>query len=140
MNAARMNAEDLDGARMKPDIICYATGDSTLGNVLLAQSARGLCAILVGLDQALDVGGTPFQQRVWQALRAIPAVSTASYTDIAGRIGQPHAVRAVAGACAANVLAVAIPCHRVIRSDGSLSGYRCGLQRKHELLQREGRP
>jgi AraC family transcriptional regulator of adaptative response/methylated-DNA-[protein]-cysteine methyltransferase len=91
----------------------------------------------VGLDLPLDVRGTAFQQRVWQALREIPAGSTASYTEIAGRIGSPKSVRAVAQACAANPLAVAIPCHRVVRTDGGLSGYRWGVERKRALLQRE---
>ncbi len=91
----------------------------------------------VGLDLPLDVRGTVFQRRVWKALRAIPAGSTASYAEIAGRIDSPKAVRAVAGACAANVIAVAIPCHRVLRTDGSLSGYRWGVERKRSLLQRE---
>ena len=92
-----------------------------------------------GLDLALDVGGTGFQHRVWQALREIPAGRTATYAEIAGRIGAPAAVRAVAGACAANPLAVAIPCHRVVRTDGSLSGYRWGVERKRTLLAREAR-
>ena len=91
----------------------------------------------LGLDLPLDVRGTAFQQRVWQALRDIPAGETASYTEIARRIGAPKAVRAVAGACAANVLAVAIPCHRVLRNDGGLSGYRWGVERKRALLERE---
>ncbi|HEY4373068.1 MAG TPA: bifunctional DNA-binding transcriptional regulator/O6-methylguanine-DNA methyltransferase Ada [Burkholderiales bacterium] len=90
-----------------------------------------------GLDLPLDVRGTAFQQRVWQALRAIPPGSTASYAEIARRIGTPKAVRAVAQACAANALAVAIPCHRVVKSDGALSGYRWGVERKQKLLQRE---
>ena len=89
-------------------------------------------------DLPLDIGGTAFQRRVWQALREIPAGSTASYTEVAARIGSPGAVRAVAGACAANELAVVIPCHRVVRSDGSLSGYRWGVERKRRLLDREG--
>lgn len=91
----------------------------------------------LGLDLPLDIRGTAFQQRVWQALRLIPVGTTVSYTDIAHKIGAPKAVRAVAGACAANVLAVAIPCHRVVRSDGQLSGYRWGVERKAELLRRE---
>ncbi len=91
----------------------------------------------LGLDLPLDVRGTVFQQRVWQALREIPAGSTASYSQIAGKIGSPKAVRAVAGACAANSIAVAIPCHRVVRHDGHLSGYRWGVDRKRILLQRE---
>ena len=91
----------------------------------------------VGLDLPLDVRGTAFQQRVWQALREIPAGSTASYSEIATRIGSPRAVRAVAQACAANALAVAIPCHRVVRNDQSLSGYRWGVERKRALLEKE---
>jgi AraC family transcriptional regulator, regulatory protein of adaptative response / methylated-DNA-[protein]-cysteine methyltransferase len=91
----------------------------------------------LGLDLPLDVRGTAFQQRVWQALREIPAGSTASYTTLAERIGAPKAARAVAQACAANALAVAIPCHRVVRSDGTLSGYRWGVERKRALLDRE---
>jgi AraC family transcriptional regulator of adaptative response/methylated-DNA-[protein]-cysteine methyltransferase len=93
----------------------------------------------LGLDLPLDVQGTAFQQRVWQALREIPAGMTASYTEIAGRIGSPKSVRAVAHACAMNTLAVAIPCHRVVRNDGGLSGYRWGVERKRALLQREAR-
>jgi AraC family transcriptional regulator of adaptative response/methylated-DNA-[protein]-cysteine methyltransferase len=93
----------------------------------------------LGLDLPLDVQGTAFQQRVWKALRKIAAGKTASYGDIAARIGQPNAIRAVAQACAANTLAVAIPCHRVIRTDGNLSGYRWGVQRKRALLERESR-
>ena len=91
----------------------------------------------VGLDLPLDVRGTAFQQRVWQALRRIPVGTTASYTDIAKQIGSPTAVRAVAQACAANMLAVAIPCHRVVRNDGAISGYRWGVERKRALLDRE---
>ncbi|KWT73883.1 Regulatory protein of adaptative response [Variovorax sp. WDL1] len=94
----------------------------------------------VGLDLPLDVRGTAFQQRVWQALRDIPPGSTASYAEIAERIGSPKAVRAVAQACGANALAVAIPCHRVVRSDGALSGYRWGVERKSALLKREAEP
>jgi AraC family transcriptional regulator of adaptative response/methylated-DNA-[protein]-cysteine methyltransferase len=91
----------------------------------------------LGLDLPLDVRGTAFQQRVWQALRDIPAGHTASYADIAARIDAPQSVRAVAQACGANPLAVAIPCHRVVRSDGRLSGYRWGVERKRVLLARE---
>src|SRR5690606_2945176 len=90
-----------------------------------------------GLDLPLDIRGTAFQRRVWQALRQIPPGETVSYSEIARRIGAPQAVRAVAGACAANALAVVIPCHRVVRNDGSLSGYRWGIERKRTLLQRE---
>lgn len=91
----------------------------------------------LGLDLPLAIRGTVFQQRVWLALRQIPVGQTVSYTDIARRINAPKAVRAVASACAANSLAVAIPCHRVVRSDGALSGYRWGVERKAELLRRE---
>ena len=160
--------------------IRFAVGECSLGSILVARSAKGVCAILIGddpdalardlqdrfpraaliggdaafeawvanvigfveapalgLDLPLDIRGTTFQQRVWQALRDIPAGSTASYTDIACRIGAPRAVRAVAQACAANALAVAIPCHRVVRTDGALSGYRWGVERKRALLERE---
>jgi AraC family transcriptional regulator of adaptative response/methylated-DNA-[protein]-cysteine methyltransferase len=91
----------------------------------------------LGLDLPLDVRGTAFQQRVWQALRELPAGTTASYAEIARRVGSPRSVRAVAQACAANRLAVAIPCHRVVRSDGALSGYRWGVARKAALLAAE---
>src|SRR6478752_1011946 len=92
----------------------------------------------IGLDLPLDIRGTAFQRRVWQALQEIPVGATVSYAEIAQRIGSPRAVRAVASACAANVLAVAIPCHRVVRNDGSLSGYAWGVERKKVLLDREG--
>jgi len=91
----------------------------------------------LGLELPLDVRGSAFQQRVWEALRAVPAGVTLSYTELAQRIGSPNAVRAVAGACAANPVAVAIPCHRVVRSDGGLSGYRWGIERKRALIDRE---
>jgi AraC family transcriptional regulator of adaptative response/methylated-DNA-[protein]-cysteine methyltransferase len=91
----------------------------------------------LGLDLPLDVRGTAFQERVWQALRAIPPGSTATYAQIAKRIGRPGSARAVGSACAANPLALAIPCHRVVHSDGSLSGYRWGVRRKRELQRRE---
>ncbi|HLH26294.1 MAG TPA: bifunctional DNA-binding transcriptional regulator/O6-methylguanine-DNA methyltransferase Ada [Chloroflexota bacterium] len=90
-----------------------------------------------GLGLPLDVRGTAFQRRVWEALREIPAGQTASYADVAARLGSPRAVRAVAGACAANPLAVAIPCHRVVARDGGLAGYRWGVERKQRLLERE---
>ena len=92
-----------------------------------------------GLDLPLDVRGTAFQHRVWDALRRIPVGSTASYAEIAMTIGAPKAARAVARACATNRIAVAIPCHRVVRSDGGLSGYRGGVDRKHALLAKEAR-
>jgi AraC family transcriptional regulator of adaptative response/methylated-DNA-[protein]-cysteine methyltransferase len=160
--------------------IRFAIGECSLGSILVAQSDRGICAILlgedaeklvrdlqdsfpradliggdadfeqlvaqvvgfieapgIGLDLPLDVRGTSFQQRVWQALCEIPVGQTVSYTDIARRIGSPRAVRAVAQACAANRLAVAIPCHRVVRNDGALAGYRWGMERKRSLLEKE---
>jgi len=104
---------------------------------LVARVVGFIEAPKVGLDLPLDVRGTAFQQRVWQALREIPIGSTSSYSEIADRIGSPKAVRAVAQACASNGLAVAIPCHRVVRSDGNLSGYRWGVERKRALLKRE---
>ena len=160
--------------------IRFAVGECSLRSILVAQSERGVCAIMmgddpdalarelqdqfprakliggdagfeqlvakvvglveapgVGLDLPLDVRGTAFQQRVWQALREIPAGETVSYTELARRIGAPKSVRAVAQACGANRLAVAIPCHRVVRHDGALSGYRWGVERKRTLLERE---
>jgi AraC family transcriptional regulator, regulatory protein of adaptative response / methylated-DNA-[protein]-cysteine methyltransferase len=161
--------------------IRFAVGECSLGSILVAQSVRGVCAILLGddpdalvrdlqdrfpraelvggdstfeqtvakvigfvesprlgLDLPLHVRGTAFQHRVWQALRKIPVGSTASYADIAALVGAPAGARAVAQACGANALAVAIPCHRVVRTDGSASGYRWGVERKRTLLQREG--
>jgi AraC family transcriptional regulator of adaptative response/methylated-DNA-[protein]-cysteine methyltransferase len=138
--------------------IRFAIGQCSLGAILVARSERGVCAILlgddpqalarelqdrfpkaqlIGRDLPLDVRGTAFQQRVWQALRDIPPGRTLSYAEVAERIGAPTAVRAVAQACGANALAVAIPCHRVVRSDGSMSGYRWGVERKRSLLERE---
>jgi AraC family transcriptional regulator, regulatory protein of adaptative response / methylated-DNA-[protein]-cysteine methyltransferase len=104
---------------------------------LVAQVVGFVEAPRIGWDLELDIRGTLFQQRVWQALRKIPVGKTASYADIACRLGAPKAVRAVAQACAANKIAVAIPCHRVVRIDGSLSGYRWGVERKRRLLERE---
>jgi AraC family transcriptional regulator of adaptative response/methylated-DNA-[protein]-cysteine methyltransferase len=160
--------------------IRFAIGDTTLGAILVAATARGVCAILLGNDPdallrdlqdrfpraelvggdpsfdstvatvvaaveapgpvhglKLDLQGTMFQQRVWQALAQIPPGTTATYRDIAEKIGAPRAARAVAAACAANKLAVAIPCHRVVRTDGALAGYRWGIDRKRALLARE---
>lgn len=162
--------------------IRFAVAECSLGSILVAQSDRGICAILmgdepdelardlqdrfpnanfkggdkefeeivakvisfvetpgIGLDLPLDVRGTAFQQRVWQALRKIPAGKTVSYSELAKSIGAPQAVRAVASACAANKIAVAIPCHRVVRNDGGISGYRWGVERKRTLLNREAR-
>jgi AraC family transcriptional regulator of adaptative response/methylated-DNA-[protein]-cysteine methyltransferase len=160
--------------------IYFALGECSLGTILVAQSERGVCSILLGdapgpllrelqdqfpranllggergyedliarvvafverpalgLQLPLDIRGTAFQQRVWRALQRIPVGTTASYADIAKKIGAPAAVRAVAQACAANTLAVAIPCHRVVKSDGAMSGYRWGVKRKATLLARE---
>ena len=160
--------------------IYFAVGECYLGTILVAQSIKGICAILLGNDPdklvrdlqdrfpnanlmgndrlyeqlvarvvgflenpemdlqlPLDIQGTAFQKRVWAALQDIPAGTTVSYTDIAEKIGSPKSVRAVAGACGANLLAVAIPCHRVVRRDGSLSGYRWGIKRKQQLLDKE---
>jgi AraC family transcriptional regulator of adaptative response/methylated-DNA-[protein]-cysteine methyltransferase len=163
--------------------IAYAVAPSALGWVIVAATARGLCALELGddpatlaatlrarfpqaelapddpqlaawaqaavalvemprrgLDLPLDLRGTAFQRRVWAALREIPPGTTASYGELAARIGQPGASRAVAQACAANTLAVAIPCHRVVRGDGDPGGYRWGSARKRALLAREAEP
>jgi AraC family transcriptional regulator, regulatory protein of adaptative response / methylated-DNA-[protein]-cysteine methyltransferase len=130
-----------------PDVLVRALQDSfpkarlvggdTGFERLIAQVVGLVEAPSRGLDLPLDIRGSAFQQRVWQALCDIPAGATASYSEIARRIGRPKAVRAVAQACAANKLAVAIPCHRVVHRDGSMSGYRWGVARKRALLQRE---
>jgi AraC family transcriptional regulator of adaptative response/methylated-DNA-[protein]-cysteine methyltransferase len=125
--------QDLQDAFPKAEII----GADQAYEALVAKVVGFIEAPSLGLDLPLDVRGTVFQQRVWQALREIPAGATVSYTDIAQRIGSPKAVRAVAGACAANTIAVAIPCHRVVRNDGALSGYRWGVERKRALLELE---
>ena len=91
----------------------------------------------IGLDLPLDIRGTAFQQRVWKELQRIPAGKTASYSEVAKRIGSPESTRAVAQACGANALAVAVPCHRVLRNNGDISGYRWGVDRKQALLARE---
>jgi AraC family transcriptional regulator of adaptative response/methylated-DNA-[protein]-cysteine methyltransferase len=121
---------------------------SRFGGVNWAQSADMHCWLSqvlhhiehphLPLDLPLDATGSAFQRKVWSALQGIPAGQTVSYSDIAQMIGSPSSVRAVAGACAANPLAVVVPCHRVIRRDGGLSGYRWGLARKQALLAREG--
>ncbi len=174
------NPEKTVSMRLSP--IHFAIGECSLGSILVAQSFRGGCAILLGddpdklardlqdmmpkanliggdeqfeqivaqvvgfietpelgLDLPLDIRGTAFQERVWQALREVPVGTTVSYSDIAEKIGQPSAVRAVAQACGQNRLAVAIPCHRVVRRDGSLSGYRWGVERKQQLIAQEKR-
>ena len=113
-------------------------GDAAFEN-LVARVVGFVEAPRLGLDLPLDMRGTAFQQRVWQALRKIPPGETLSYAELARRIGAPRAVRAVAGACASNPLAVAIPCHRVVRRDGALAGYRWGIERKRALLEREAK-
>ena len=109
-------------------------GNNDLTEIIALTETPGKLAL------PLDIRGTAFQQRVWQALCEIPVGSTLSYTQVAANIGTPKSVRAVAGACAANAIAVAIPCHRVVRSDGNLSGYRWGVARKRQLLDREAAP
>jgi AraC family transcriptional regulator of adaptative response/methylated-DNA-[protein]-cysteine methyltransferase len=103
----------------------------------VAQVVAFVEAPRIGLDLPLDVRGTAFQQRVWQALRRIPAGRTVGYAELATQLGMPKGARAIAGACAANPVAIAIPCHRVVRNDGSISGYRWGVERKQALLERE---
>jgi AraC family transcriptional regulator of adaptative response/methylated-DNA-[protein]-cysteine methyltransferase len=112
-------------------------GDDKSFERLVAKVVGFVEAPAQGLDLPLDIRGTAFQRRVWNAIRAIPAGATASYRDIARQIGEPKSVRPVAQACASNVIAVAIPCHRVVRTDGSASGYRWGVARKRALLARE---
>lgn len=126
-------AQDLQNRFPKARLI---GGDRDYERVI-AQVIGFVEAPQIGLSLPLDVRGTAFQQRVWQALCDIPAGQTMSYAEVAQRIGSPKAVRAVAGACAANAIAVAIPCHRVLRTDGSLSGYRWGVERKRRLLEKE---
>ncbi|MBS0357464.1 MAG: bifunctional DNA-binding transcriptional regulator/O6-methylguanine-DNA methyltransferase Ada [Proteobacteria bacterium] len=115
-------------------------GDDPDFAALVARVAGFVESPAQGLDLPLDLRGTAFQLRVWHALREIPVGSRLSYTELARRLGLPRAVRAVAGACAANTLAVAVPCHRVVRNDGGLAGYRWGVERKQALLEREARP
>jgi AraC family transcriptional regulator, regulatory protein of adaptative response / methylated-DNA-[protein]-cysteine methyltransferase len=130
---ARTLADDLQARFPRAELVA---GDERFAQ-LVAKVIAMVEAPRTGLDLPLDIRGTAFQQRVWQALRNIPAGQKQSYADIAKRIGAPKAVRAVAQACGANALAVAIPCHRVVRSDGALSGYRWGIERKQALLDRE---
>ena len=115
------------------------TGGDAVYEALVARVVGFVEQPGLGLDLPLDVRGTAFQQRVWQALRDIPAGTTATYAEIAAAIGAPKSMRAVAGACAANAIAVAIPCHRVVRNDGALSGYRWGVERKRALIDREAK-
>lgn len=133
---AEMLLHELQDRFPKAELI----GDDPAFDAWIAQVIGFVETPAIGLDLPLDIRGTAFQQRVWQALRTIPAGSIVSYTDVAEHLGMPSSVRAVASACAANTIAVVIPCHRVLRSDGALSGYRWGLERKQALLQREHRP
>lgn len=115
----------------------YRIGGDAEYEALVARVVGLVEAPGLGLDLPLDVRGTVFQQRVWRTLREIPAGETVSYAEVALRVGSPTAVRAVAGACAANNLAVAIPCHRVVKTNGALSGYAWGVERKRAFLERE---
>ena len=117
--------------------IAELTDDDPDFEHLMAKVVGFIEAPSLGFDLPLDVRGTAFQQRVWQALRAIPAGATASYAEIAERIGAPKEAYAVGQACASNVIAVAIPCHRAVRKNGALAGYRWGVARKRALLERE---
>jgi AraC family transcriptional regulator of adaptative response/methylated-DNA-[protein]-cysteine methyltransferase len=126
-------ARDLEDRFPRAEII---GGDAGFER-LVARVVGFVEAPRLGLDLPLDVRGTAFERRVWEALSAVPAGGTASYEEIARRIGSPRSARAVARACAANPLAVAIPCHRVVRKDGGLAGYRWGVERKRALLERE---
>jgi AraC family transcriptional regulator, regulatory protein of adaptative response / methylated-DNA-[protein]-cysteine methyltransferase len=119
--------------------IAELTDDDPDFEHLMAKVVGFIEAPSLGFDLPLDVRGTAFQQRVWQALRAIPAGATASYAEIAERIGAPKEAYAVGQACASNVIAVAIPCHRAVRKNGALAGYRWGVVRKRALLEREAR-
>ena len=170
MRQSKANAEEIK----------FATGKSELGTILVARSAAGVCAILIGdgaevlkrdlaeeftdaklvrddgalrtdlekiltfiktpakgLNLSLDIRGTPFQRRVWSALLGVRVGYKISYAALASRIGKPRAIRAVANACAANALALAIPCHRVVRSDGALAGYRWGMERKRSMVEKQ---
>lgn len=162
------------------ELLHVAFARSSIGLVLVARSAAGIAAVLIGddrdalrhelaqrfplgrfagsdavldaiaskvaalveapdqaLDAPLDMRGTPFQCDVWRALRAIPVGSTTTYGDLAARLGRPQSARAVGAACGANPLALIVPCHRVVARDGSLTGYRWGIERKQALLERE---
>lgn len=121
-----------------PNARLTSAADSAETTALAQAVIRLIDAPLEEHSLSLDPRGTAFQQRVWRALRTIPAGAIMTYAELAMRMGAPKAVRAVAGACAANPLAIIVPCHRVVRSDGALSGYRWGVERKRELLRREG--
>jgi AraC family transcriptional regulator of adaptative response/methylated-DNA-[protein]-cysteine methyltransferase len=122
--------------------VCFPDASIREGNGELGMLAGRVVEFIENpsdeLDVPLDIGGTDFQRQVWNALQNVPIGTTVSYKDIAVKLNKPHSVRAVAGACAANKLAVVIPCHRVVKSDGKLSGYRWGTDRKQKLLVLEG--
>jgi AraC family transcriptional regulator, regulatory protein of adaptative response / methylated-DNA-[protein]-cysteine methyltransferase len=167
-------------ANVAVDILTYAIGETVLGKVLVARSAKGVCAILIGADDrelqadlasrfpqatlvandallredlaevarfldtpskglqlTLDMRGTPLQRRIWEKIRAIPVGKTVTYMELARWVGPLTSARVIANACAANPIALAIPCHRVVRSDGDLAGYRWGIERKRELIRKE---
>lgn len=174
-----MSTQTHEGGEHRPETIRYAASSCSLGAVLVAESRKGVCAVLLADDEPrgetelaarfpgailvrdpdglvgvladirgtvdegrsferpLDLRGTTFEQTVWDALRAVPAGTTVSYGELAARIGAPRDAYAVGTACAANPVAVVVPCHRVVRKDGSLAGYRWGFRRKHALLKRE---
>jgi methylated-DNA-[protein]-cysteine S-methyltransferase/AraC family transcriptional regulator of adaptative response/methylated-DNA-[protein]-cysteine methyltransferase len=173
----------VEPANTATDVLSFAVADTALGKILLARSARGVCAILLGddsaeleadlatrfpeatlvanevmvrddlakvaryaekpsegLDMMLDMRGTPLQRRIWEHIRAIPVGKTMSYMHLARLINNVYprvAARVVANACAGNPIALAIPCHRVIRTDGELAGYRWGIERKRDLIAKE---
>jgi methylated-DNA-[protein]-cysteine S-methyltransferase/AraC family transcriptional regulator of adaptative response/methylated-DNA-[protein]-cysteine methyltransferase len=180
--AANRPAKITKSSKMMTPFIEYAVGESDLGQVLVAQTTDGVCAILFGssaaqlkgdlagrfpaselelnepkvksqlakvvqfikspsrgLDLKLDMRGTPFQRRVWEELCRIPLGAKVTYSDLARKIGMPNGARAIASACASNHIALAVPCHRVVRHDGSLSGYRWGIERKQTLIDKEAR-
>jgi AraC family transcriptional regulator of adaptative response/methylated-DNA-[protein]-cysteine methyltransferase len=126
-----------DAAELERDLKARFPGAKLAPGQFVEEVARLMEAPAERVELPLDTRGTSFQRRVWQALLEIPAGKTASYREIADRIGSPKSVRAVAQACGANHLAVVIPCHRVVRSDGDISGYRWGVERKQALLARE---
>jgi AraC family transcriptional regulator, regulatory protein of adaptative response / methylated-DNA-[protein]-cysteine methyltransferase len=182
-DAALRQLPAVEPANTATDVLLFGVGDSALGKVLLARSAKGVCAILLGddageleadlagrfpeatlvanevmvrddlakviryaerpsegLDLALDMRGTPLQRRIWQQICAIPVGKTMSYMRLARLINNVYpkvAARVVANACAANTIALAVPCHRVIRTDGELAGYRWGIERKRDLIEKE---
>jgi len=176
-------ATEAEGADVAAEILHYAIGGCAVGRVLVARSAIGVCAILLGADHdeveadlatrfpratlvanaaivhddlvkvmrfvetpaaglhlMLDMRGTPLQRRVWEKLRSIPVGRTVTYTELGRWISPLASARVIARACAANPIALAIPCHRVVRIDGDPAGYAWGIERKRELIRREARP